>query len=882
MSTSRRRLFAASSVLLLALCASACGGGTDVCQAVDCGAQGSCVVDQGRAACRAGYVPDGLSCIVDPCTGSPCVHGTCTPSGSVALCACEPGYADARCQSCAPGYHVEGLACVAGSPCAEDPCVYGTCQSVGGQATCACAVGYAGVHCDECAPGYHPQDLRCVGESPCDPDPCVHGVCAAVDGGAACACDSGYTGPWCEVCAAGWHEEGLVCVPDVGGPCDPNPCTAAHQTICAVDGAGYTCACDPGYHDAGGACAADTVCAPNPCALAHQTTCVETGATTYACHCDAGFHDDGSGACVADTACAPNPCTTVHRTACAPDGAGGHTCACDSGYHDDGAGGCAAITPCSPNPCAAANQTQCTVNGAGFVCGCDPGFHDAAGTGVVDTVCDPATTCAGHGTCTGAGLACQCAAGYTGAHCTACDTGYHAAGGGCVADSVCDPNPCTTVHKTVCTSSGGSAGCGCDPGYQDQDGDGTCTADCNTAGLACGARGHCAIAAGTAGCACDTGYAGAGCDACAGGYQDNDHNGTCLATCATANLSCGALSCSDASGTATCAGTRSCATAITYDPAGQTITALYARGEFNAWGLTTPLTRGADGKWKASVNLAAGDYAYKLYDQGRDQWFEDPANPYFKWVTNRRNSRLRVPDCNQPLLVLVSQPAVVAATGAVSFQVQYVDGAAGAGVDAATATVTRNGAALTAAFNPATGVFTVSDTGLARGKYAYVFGASDAAARKAERLYVPVWVEDAPFAWQDAIMYFALTDRFKDGDAANNAPVSGVDARANWQGGDFAGLKSVIESGYFDTLGVNTLWVSSPVWNTSGSGVGADGRLYSGYHSYYGSWAVMSTFLGNHDVPRALSHAAGQIADMWGNNAKEQGWNSPPALPTAP
>ena len=49
---------------------------------------------------------------------------------------------------------------------------------------------------------------------------------------------------------------------------------------------------------------------------------------------------------------------------------------------------------------------------------------------------------------------------------------------------------------------------------------------------------------------------------------------------------------------------------------------------------------------------------------------------------------------------------------------------------------------------------------------------------------------------------------------------------------------------------------------------------------YYGSWAVMSNFLGNHDVPRALSHAAGQIADMWGNGAKEQGWNNPPGLPS--
>ena len=44
---------------------------------------------------------------------------------------------------------------------------------------------------------------------------------------------------------------------------------------------------------------------------------------------------------------------------------------------------------------------------------------------------------------------------------------------------------------------------------------------------------------------------------------------------------------------------------------------------------------------------------------------------------------------------------------------------------------------------------------------------------------------------------------------------------------------------------------------------------------YYGSAAVMSRFLGNHDVPRFISHAANQIGDVWGNGSKEQGWDNP-------
>jgi len=49
---------------------------------------------------------------------------------------------------------------------------------------------------------------------------------------------------------------------------------------------------------------------------------------------------------------------------------------------------------------------------------------------------------------------------------------------------------------------------------------------------------------------------------------------------------------------------------------------------------------------------------------------------------------------------------------------------------------------------------------------------------------------------------------------------------------------------------------------------------------YYGKGALMVSFIGNHDVPRFLSHAAGQIADQWGNGSKLQAFTAPPALPS--
>ena len=92
------------------------------------------------------------------------------------------------------------------------------------------------------------------------------------------------------------------------------------------------------------------------------------------------------------------------------------------------------------------------------------------------------------------------------------------------------------------------------------------------------------------------------------------------------------------------------------------------------------------------------------------------------------------------------------------------------------------------------------------------------------------------FDWRDAVMYFVFVDRFFDGNPANNIPYSGggmVDASANWKGGDWAGLLQKLKDGYFDALGVNALWLTVPMDNTDGIGIGDDGRNYTGYHGYW-------------------------------------------------
>ena len=97
--------------------------------------------------------------------------------------------------------------------------------------------------------------------------------------------------------------------------------------------------------------------------------------------------------------------------------------------------------------------------------------------------------------------------------------------------------------------------------------------------------------------------------------------------------------------------------------------------------------------------------------------------------------------------------------------------------------------------------------------------------------------------WRDGIMYFVMLDRFANGDPANDAPVAGAEEPGQYQGGDFAGLKQKIDSGYFDDLGINTIWITSPLDNTHASYPGSDGHIYSGFHGY---WPKDETLIDSH------------------------------------
>jgi alpha-amylase len=105
-----------------------------------------------------------------------------------------------------------------------------------------------------------------------------------------------------------------------------------------------------------------------------------------------------------------------------------------------------------------------------------------------------------------------------------------------------------------------------------------------------------------------------------------------------------------------------------------------------------------------------------------------------------------------------------------------------------------------------------------------------------------------PFVWENATVYFMLTDRFENGDISNdfayNRPQNGPALR-NFEGGDLQGIINKLKDGYFDNLGINTLWITPPYENIYGSISGA-GYAFHGY--WVKDWTRIDRNLGTEDL----------------------------------
>ena len=107
---------------------------------------------------------------------------------------------------------------------------------------------------------------------------------------------------------------------------------------------------------------------------------------------------------------------------------------------------------------------------------------------------------------------------------------------------------------------------------------------------------------------------------------------------------------------------------------------------------------------------------------------------------------------------------------------------------------------------------------------------------------------------QAQVLYSVLIDRFENGNKANDWKMNSDEVLdiVDYQGGDLAGITKKIEEGYFDKLGVNTLWIS-PItqnpWDAWGCYPFKNGnkydatKTYTKFSGYHGYWPIFATKL---------------------------------------
>ena len=124
---------------------------------------------------------------------------------------------------------------------------------------------------------------------------------------------------------------------------------------------------------------------------------------------------------------------------------------------------------------------------------------------------------------------------------------------------------------------------------------------------------------------------------------------------------------------------------------------------------------------------------------------------------------------------------------------------------------------------------------------------------------------------QTQVLYSLMIDRFYNGNTANDWKMNSPEVLdiVDYQGGDLAGITAKITEGYFDNLGVNTLWIS-PItqnpWDAWGCYPFTNGnkydssKTYTKFSGYHGYWPIYATQLdsrfGTPDELRTLLDSA--------------------------
>lgn len=261
------------------------------------------------------------------------------------------------------------------------------------------------------------------------------------------------------------------------------------------------------------------------------------------------------------------------------------------------------------------------------------------------------------------------------------------------------------------------------------------------------------------------------------------------------------------------------------------------KGEFNNWDASqTELIKSDHNHWIAQFNVKPGKYQYKLVADGKE--IDDPSNPIK--VSNGMGGLNNVLEVSGPPKELI--PSIVTesfSTNEIVISSVNTDNIYAYWNNFSIETI-KDG-------NHFTLLIPVFAKHTNR-SHIRIFGYNQDAV--SNDLLIPlekgIVITDAKKLnnndWHSSIMYFMMIDRFVNGDPKNDTRVNNPEIlqKAQYFGGDIAGITQKINQGYFRDLGINTIWISPITQNpTDAWGQFSDpDTKFSGYHGY---WPITST-----------------------------------------
>ena len=94
------------------------------------------------------------------------------------------------------------------------------------------------------------------------------------------------------------------------------------------------------------------------------------------------------------------------------------------------------------------------------------------------------------------------------------------------------------------------------------------------------------------------------------------------------------------------------------------------------------------------------------------------------------------------------------------------------------------------------------------------------------------------------VLYSLMIDRFQNGDTSNDRKLNQPDVLpiVDYMGGDLAGITQRIEDGFFDSLGISTIWIS-PITQNPNDAWGQYHNPETRFSGYHGYWPIYVTVI---------------------------------------